>query len=331
MRNSPISKELLQNSTYYVPVFKNEKLWQHINTNSWFDCLYYTYMKQSKSTDKTKICGIDIGVKNFLSIYGVDGTCYKIKSNFQIIDDILRNKKLDYLIKDIMIKNLIDDLHYKAAYFICRNFDVIYIGYVNNNGDINSRNMNSIKDNLLKILCQTQFLCILKKVAKRHKKILQIVDESFTSIQCTKCGETNPFPRILKKDNSERRKYTCNHCQTNVCRDIGASRSIIIKNEHNKQSRLYNDHFSQLMKYVYTIGYLRYIIECPSDEKKKIKKDIRHLEKLSKYYKYMNIKNYIDKMLDKYVYKLVIHNGNITYTVHIPICFYEYMRDKLIH
>lgn len=225
----PICKELIKNSNYYLPIFKNEKEFKKINMNTWVDFIYYKY---DRFNVKNNICSIDIGAKNFISLYGVTGTCFKIKSDYKIIDDILKNNSLSYDYKDSLITELINELHIKSAKFICNNYDIIYIGFVNNKGNINSREMETIEDNLLKILCHTDFLDTLKKYAKKYKKELNIVDESFTSKHCSKCGESNKFERILNPDDSERRKYICKYCGFIADRDLNASRLILIKNEH---------------------------------------------------------------------------------------------------
>lgn len=225
----PIPKELIKNSNYYLPNFKNEKEFKKINMNTWAEFIYYKYdrFKLNKNT-----CSIDIGAKNFISLYSLTGTCFKIKSDYKIIDNILRDNTLSYDYKDSLIKSLIKELHIKSAKFICNNYDIIYIGFVNNKGNINSREMKNIEDNLLKILCHTDFLDTLKIYAKKYKKDLKIVDESFTSKYCSRCGESNKFERILDPDDSERRKYICKHCGFVACRDFNACRSILIKNEH---------------------------------------------------------------------------------------------------
>lgn len=226
---SPISKELIKQSNYYLPNFKNEKEFKRINMNTWAEFMYYKY---DRFNVKNNICSIDIGTKNFISLYGVTGTCFKIKSDYKIIDDILQDKNISYEDKDSLITKLIVELHEKSAKFICNNYDIIYVGYVNNKGNINSREMETIEDNLLKILCHTEFLDTLKFYAKKYKKELKIVDESFTSKQCSSCGEFNKFERIIDPDDSERRKYICKYCGFTADRDLNASRSILIKNEH---------------------------------------------------------------------------------------------------
>jgi hypothetical protein len=98
MKNSPINKELINNSEHYLPLFKNEKKWIKVNTNNWFNILYYNY--KINNNNNNKICSIDIGCKNFISLYGLDGLCYKIKSDYKIIDNILQNNTINYNTKN---------------------------------------------------------------------------------------------------------------------------------------------------------------------------------------------------------------------------------------
>lgn len=229
-QNKPIDKELIKNSDYYIPYFTNEKDWVNIPLkNNWFNILYFNYKINPSKT--SKICSIDIGCKNFITLYGLDGYCYKIKSNYLIIDRILQSKKISYDEKDRKIKKLINELHILSADFICKEYDEIYVGLVSNKGNINSQLMKSIEDNLLKIVSHKEFLDVIKYYANLYNKKIKIVEESYTSVQCGVCGEKNKFTRIYTDDDSERRKYTCKFCNSEFCRDLNASRNILIKNE----------------------------------------------------------------------------------------------------
>ena len=83
-------------------------------------------------------------------------SCIRFNSSFGF------ESSLSYSTKDALIDILIKNLHEHSAKFISQTYDIIYIGFVNNKGNINSKEMNTIKDNLLKILCHTDFLDLLK-------------------------------------------------------------------------------------------------------------------------------------------------------------------------
>lgn len=233
-KNAPIDKNLIINSKYYIPHFTNEKEWNNVNIlqPKWFNIISYNYKIPMYNINISNICSIDIGCKNFITLYGLDGFCYKIKSDYNIIDRILKSKKFTNIEKDNKIKKLINDLHIISADFICKQYDIIYVGLVTNRGDINSKVMKSIEDNLLKIISHSEFLDILEHYAFIYNKEIRIVEESYTSVQCGICGEKNKFARIYDSDDSERRKYTCLFCNNNFCRDLNASRNILIKNEY---------------------------------------------------------------------------------------------------
>ena len=131
----------------------------------------------------------------------------------------------------MQILNLIKELHIVSAKIICSKYDIIYVGLVNNKGNINSREFNTIEDNLLKIVSHKEFLDILQEYAELYNREIKIVEESFTSVQCGVCGEFNKFGRIFSDDDSERRKYSCKYCNSEFCRDINAARNILIKNQ----------------------------------------------------------------------------------------------------
>lgn len=227
----PVDKDLIvkYKEKLYVPYFITEDCWQNENTNSWFRCLKYTY--DNDTNFNKSLCGVDIGCKNFITLYGANGLCYRIVVDEQKINNILINKNISYAKKDKKIKNLINELHIKTAILICRNFHHIYIGQTYTVDKIDSKSMKSTVDNLSSILSHNRFLKILYKYAKKTKKNINIVDESFTSKHCGECGELkSKFNRIMYGDDSERRKYICDFCNAVLHRDVNAARIIIIKN-----------------------------------------------------------------------------------------------------
>lgn len=230
-KQRPIDKKLIKQyqNKLFIPYFIEEEKWIKINTHSWFDCLIYKY--KIKKRIYHNLCGIDIGCKNFLTIYGSNGVCYRIIANEEKIDKILQSNDLTYLEKDQKIYNMINDLHIQSARLICNSFRNIYVGQIHTKDNIDSKNMKTITDNLTSILLHNKFLQILTKFAIKKKRNLHIVDESFTSKHCGICGEIkHKFKRIQFGTDSERRQYICEFCGNILHRDINASRLIIIKN-----------------------------------------------------------------------------------------------------
>lgn len=236
----PINKDVIESFKYYIPVFINESEWKKINISDNFDIFYYTYNKNNKSN---KTCAIDIGAKYFLTIYTLGGTCFKFKYNGQILNDIIYNKILTIDEKNIILNDLMNELHEKAAKFLCNMFDKIYVGLVLNDGFIDAAKYLKIMDDneerehnifneakyLVQFLNHSRFLIILKDYIKQKEKKLFVIEESYTSKICTNCGDTNNFERILIDDDSIRRQYTCKSCKLIISRDMSAARNILIK------------------------------------------------------------------------------------------------------
>jgi transposase len=223
----PIDKSLIKNSKYFIPYYKNEKYWNKINVSSWFDCIKYNY---NIPNNDNNTCSIDIGTANFISLYSPRGECYKIKINKNKLENIFKNTDLSPQKKEQKIKNLIYELHIKTINLICDNFDIIYIGQICSVDCTDFQKIDTIEDNLVKVLCHNQFLTLLQKHANEKNKQLHIVDESFTSKTCSKCGELNNFKRMQFESDSERRKYMCKYCDSILCRDVNAAYLILIKN-----------------------------------------------------------------------------------------------------
>lgn len=233
-KQQPINKNIIRNlnNKLFIPYLINENKWKEIYTHSWFKCLIYKY--NIKNKNNSGICGIDIGCKNFVTIYSPSGICFRIIVNKLKINNILKNKNITYEQKDKRINNLINELHIQTSRLICNYFQEIYIGQIYSKDEINSKKFKTTRDNLKPILSHNKFLNILQNFSNKYKKKLYIVDESFTSKHCGNCGELkNKFKRIKDGNDSDRRKFICDFCNYKLHRDINAARLIIIKNKKN--------------------------------------------------------------------------------------------------
>ena len=70
----------------------------------------------------------------------------------------------------------------------------------------------------------------LKWKCSLYNKKLLIVDESYTSKTCTRCGYLNNV--------GSNEVYKCNNCNLIIDRDCNGARNILIKNKDNAQFTL---------------------------------------------------------------------------------------------
>jgi transposase len=183
-------------------------------------------------------CGIDIGVRTFLTTYSKNAS-YEIGPNTnQIIDRI--NKRLDNIkqSKDLKrisnkkyiklnykysdkLSNLIKDMHNKAANFLLSNYKTIIIGKISTKKMISNLtgNLHDIVKRRLMALSHYRFRMKLHSMANKFNATIKETNEYLTSKCCSNC-------KNIKDDLGSAKIYTCTKCNLILDRDINASINI---------------------------------------------------------------------------------------------------------
>ena len=185
-------------------------------------------------------CGIDIGVRTFLTTYSVSNS-YEIGTNtYSTIDKY--NKKIDNLkqskdnnnlsekkFKKAHIKysekiqNKIKDMHNKCASFLVKKYKTIIIGNVSTKKMASNLtgNLQNITKRRLMALSHFRFREKLKNVAKKYKTTIIETNEYMTSKKCSQCETIN--------DMKSSKIYKCKKCKLTIDRDINAAINIYNK------------------------------------------------------------------------------------------------------
>jgi putative transposase len=123
------------------------------------------------------------------------------------------------------IENIIDDMHWKTAKFLCDEYDVIHLGKINTGSIIS--NDTSIIDEITKktllSLSHSKFRGRLKHQAKKYDCELKLVNEYMTTKTCHKCSRI----KIVGAS----KKYEC-VCGVKIGRDVNAAINIYKKTEY---------------------------------------------------------------------------------------------------
>ena len=185
-----------------------------------------------------KKCGIDIGVRTFLTTYGKNAS-YEIGTNTnKIIDRINKrldnintnynNKsitkekynKLNYKYRD-KLSNLIKDMHNKSANFLLSNYKTIIIGKVSTQKMVSNLtgNLYDIVKRRLMALSHYRFRMKLHSMSKKFDANIIETDEYLTSKCCSNC-------KNIKDDLGSAKLYVCTKCNLVIDRDINASINI---------------------------------------------------------------------------------------------------------
>lgn len=185
-----------------------------------------------------KKCGIDIGVRTFLTTYSRNAS-YEIGTNTNIIIDKINKrldnikssydngiinekkyKKLNYKYRD-KLENLINDMHNKSANFILSNYETVIIGKVSTKKMVSNLkgNLHDIVKRRLMALSHYRFRMKLKSMSVKYGSEIIETDEYLTSKCCSCCLN-------IKDDLGSSKIYKCSNCDLILDRDINASINI---------------------------------------------------------------------------------------------------------
>lgn len=129
------------------------------------------------------------------------------------------------------IENLVTDLHWKTANFLCSNYDVILLPKLevsrlvrkDERGQRRKISKSTVRRMLL--LSHYKFRQRLLCKAKQHGVLVLFVNEAYTSKTCTRCG-------ILNHTLGSQKVFRCADCGLQMDRDIAGARNIFLRNSY---------------------------------------------------------------------------------------------------
>ena len=187
-------------------------------------------MTISEKTKPVSYCGIDPGIRTFMTSFGNNG-CYeynydmkKIKSVNTKIDTMKsvskRIRKRAYCKMERNKEYLIDELHWKTITHMINNNDIIFYGDIKSH-DIVKRNKNKTNNRDINNLKFFHFKERLRFKTFEKQKLMIEISEAYTSKTCSCCGHLN-HPGSSKI-------YQCLNCNLICGRDINASKNMLMK------------------------------------------------------------------------------------------------------
>ena len=181
------------------------------------------------STDGNRIISLDPGVRKFLVGYDPQGECIFIgeganKVLTTMLYDIDKtDESSERIIKWKKVKNMVDELHWKTINFLMENYDTILLPEFRVSQMVRGRKLPRIVKRMMLMYSFYQFKDKLKYKCEMYGKKLIIVDESYTSCTCTRCGTINKMGGL--------ETYDCMlGCGIILDRDVVGARNIFIKN-----------------------------------------------------------------------------------------------------
>lgn len=180
------------------------------------------------SDEENRVISLDPGVRKFMVGYdpkgGIiffgDGASKDLTSLLLLIDQTADEKKTKFVLWK-KVKDMVNELHWKTINFLIKNYDTILLPDFRISQMVRKKNISRLTKRLLYMFSFFSFKLKLKYKCDTYGKKLIIVDESYTSKTCGKCG------RLNNVQGSE--VYVCS-CGLNIDRDVNGSRNILIKN-----------------------------------------------------------------------------------------------------
>jgi IS605 OrfB family transposase len=188
---------------------------------------------------KSNTLSLDPGLRTFMTGISENGNVNIgdkvnkiISKSIYKLNKIKNNKDISKRIKNKnerlinrKIRNKIDDLHWKTISYITHNYETVFLGDMSAKSIV-KRNI-SILTKVQKVACLRtkyyEFQQRLKYKCDLHKINYKLIDESYTSKYCSKCG-------YYKNDLTTEKIFICDNCDCIINRDINGARNIYTKN-----------------------------------------------------------------------------------------------------
>ncbi len=213
--------------------------------------LNLSYKKETIKCKNNKVCSIDPGVRNFVSLYSdnkianIGINCSekinKLNKEIDIIKSRLSKKEYTgnngkvYINtkkrkrqlrkaqerKQIKLSNKIKELHNQTSNYLTKNYSLIINTPFESQKMVQTlgRNMSRIMNNMSYYKFKQQ----LKGKCEERNVKMEIKEEYYTSRTCTYCGK-------IKNDLGSNKTYECNKCKIKLERDSNGARNILLRN-----------------------------------------------------------------------------------------------------
>ena len=149
----------------------------------------------------------------------------KIRSLITLTKKSRTKQKLRWKMEKTKIKQdqLIDDLHNKVVSDLTQNYQSILLPEFKISEMIQKNKLGKMTKRMLMSFKYYKFQNRLKEKCIENARTLYIVDESFTSKTCGRCGHLNTKLGCSKV-------FKCPKCNLEIDRDVNGARNILLKN-----------------------------------------------------------------------------------------------------
>ena len=212
---------------------------------------YYLCIPQElhfSKTESNRICAIDPGVRDFITLYDPQGLTFgitdskehifnrclyidRLKSKLDNLPKGRKYKRNRYRIRKTIynlyqrIKCMINDMHQKTSKWISNNYnEVLLPKFETSNMTSKQKRISSKTSRAMLTWSHYKFKKMLEyKLSRTGGRVIEC-SEYFSSKTCSKCGRKN-------NNITHQKIFTCPSCNHTLDRDVNAARNIFMMNE----------------------------------------------------------------------------------------------------
>ena len=228
------------NSNIPLNFIKRNSILQYNDFKKTYKILVPVKVEEKRVSSHYDKCGIDIGVRTFMTVYSEDKTLEIGPDNNKIIDrnhkrldniksskdnNIISNEKYKrlYCKYSSRLRNMIDDMHNKSANILLSRYKNISIGKVSIKQMISNLD-STLKEIVKRRLCALshyRFRMKLISMSSKFNSNINLIDEYMTSKTCCNC-------KNIKYNLKAEKTYICSECNLVIDRDINAAINIYL-------------------------------------------------------------------------------------------------------
>jgi len=227
-------------------------------TNKYYICFTDDVKKEEKQNNNDDACTIDPGVRTLWTTYN-EKQIEEIGTNMnEVLGQKIKEKeqkhkkykkaiinikkesttetktklikaKIKYKLINEKLKNMVDDLHYKAITKLMK-YPTIYIPKLNTKRMLEENQLNGSVKRLLQMESHGKLIRRLQEKGEEKGVKIEIVTEIMTTKMCSVC--------FTKNDPKASKTYECSECKIKLDRDQNASKNIYMQVISNLLSKL---------------------------------------------------------------------------------------------
>jgi putative transposase len=208
---------------------KECQLQYNVKDDRFFLLVPFDQEAKPPSHERKEWIALDPGVRTFMTGLSQSETLkfgdgiYKKLLKYLQRADLSRSKKKGQRLRD-KVKNLVDDLHWKTANYLVKNYETIFIGDMSAKKVIRGKGtgLSSSTKRSLMALSLFKFHQRLAFKAQQYHAQCMVVNEAYTTKVCSCCG-------IVNENVGCQRVFRCASCSHSCDRDVDGARCIAIK------------------------------------------------------------------------------------------------------